>query len=77
MSNFKINDPVIRRWNNQLYYVIADIDNGGEYLLGKEPNTLFNKCKVCEMPCNLSHATETEVELGYRSHNGQLELFDE
>lgn len=75
MSNFKINVPVIRKWNNQLYYICYDI--GGEYLLGKEPNTPFNKCKVCELPQNLSHATKTEVELGYRSRNSQMELFDE
>lgn len=47
MSDFKINDPVIRKWNNQLYYICYDI--GGEYLNGKEPNTPFNKCKVCEV----------------------------
>lgn len=76
-DSFKINDPVIRKWNNKLYYICHDIDNGGEYLIGKEPNTPFNKCKVCELPSNLSHATKTEVELGYRSCSGQMELFDE
>lgn len=74
MNTFKINDPVIRKWNNQLYYICYDID--GEYLLGKQPNAPFNKCCICEVPENLSHATKTEVELGYRSYNGQLELFD-
>lgn len=73
MNSFKINDPVIRKWNNQLYYICYDI--GGEYLIGKEPKTPFNKCKVCELPSNLSHATKTEVELGYRSRSGQMELF--
>lgn len=73
-DSFKINDPVIRKWNSQLYYICYDI--GGEYLIGKEPNTPFNKCKLCELPSNLSHATNTEVELGYRSHSGQMELFD-
>lgn len=76
MSSFKINDPVIRKWNSQLYYICHDIDNGGEYLIGKEPNTPFNKCKVCELHSNLSHATKTEVELGYRSRSGQMWLFD-
>lgn len=75
MSKFNIGDPVIRKWNNQLYYICYDI--GGEYLIGKEMSTPFSKCKVCELPENLSLATKTEVELGYRSHSSQMELFDE
>ena len=47
MSDFKINNPVIRKWNNQLYYICYDI--GGEYLIGKEPNTPFNKCGICDV----------------------------
>ena len=64
--SFKVGDAVIRKWNNRVYYVIADIDHGSEFLLGESQDTPFSKCKVCEMPCNLTIATAQEIAAGYR-----------
>jgi len=54
MTKFKVGDAVVRRYNNKVYYVVADIDNGSEFLLGKDKDTPFKKCKVCELPENLT-----------------------
>lgn len=54
---YNLGDAVVRRWNNQIYWVVADIDNGSEYLLADAPNKTFNDCKVCDLPSNLKPAT--------------------
>lgn len=65
-SNFKIGDPVIRRWNNRLYYIIADVDNDKwEFLIHESKDSKVKNCKVCEMYTNLRPATEQEVLDGY------------
>lgn len=60
---YEVGDPVIRHWNNQLYYICHDVDNGSEFLIAEKPNTPVSKCRVCEMPCNLKHATDAEIEI--------------
>lgn len=50
----KVGDKVIRKWNNQIYYICHDVDNGSEFLIAKKPNTPVSKCKICELPCNLT-----------------------
>ena len=35
-SNFKVGDAVIRRWNNQVYYICHDIDSDKwEFMIDK------------------------------------------
>ena len=63
---FEVGDPVIRKWNNQLYWIISDIDNGSEFLIHKNKDAKFKDCKVCELHCNLSHATDAEIEANRR-----------
>ena len=74
--SFKVGDAVIRKWNNRVYYVIADIDHGSEFLLGESKDTPFSKCKVCEMPCNLTIATPEEIAAGHRIDKPELEVLE-
>lgn len=63
---YEVGDPVIRKWNNQLYWIISNIDNSSEFLIHKNKDAKFKDCKVCELPCNLSHAIDTEIKEGKR-----------
>lgn len=74
--SFQVGDAVIRKWNNRVYYVIADIDHGSEFLLGESQDTPFSKCRVCEMPCNLTIATPEEIAAGHRIDTPQLEVLE-
>lgn len=60
----KVGDAVIRRWNNEVHYIITDIDNGSEFMISRDKNAKFKQCKVCDMPCNLVLATPEEVAAG-------------
>ena len=65
-SNFMIDEAVIRRWNNQLYYICHDIDNDKcEFMVDKVKGQKLSKCKVAECYMNLRLATEDEISRGY------------
>jgi len=61
---FKINDQVVRRWNNRVYYVNHRVDND-EYLISHKKDSKVKDCICCEHEDNLRLATEDEIVLGY------------
>ena len=63
---FKVGDAIVRRWNNRVYWIITDVDNGSEFMISENKNAKFKDCKVCDMPCNFTHATPEEIKLGHR-----------
>jgi len=63
---FEVGDAIVRRWNNRVYWIITDIDNGSEFMISENKNAKFKDCKVCDMPCNFTHATDKEITKGYR-----------
>ncbi len=64
---FEVGDAIIRKWNNQVYYLIVDIDNDGqEFLISKDKNAKFKDCKVSDNICNFNHATHAEIKAGHR-----------
>lgn len=63
---FQEGDAIVRRWNNRVYWIITDVDNGSEFMISENKNARFKDCKVCDMPCNFTHATPEEIALGYR-----------
>lgn len=66
---FKVGDAIVRRWNNRVYWIITDVDNGSEFMISENKNAKFKDCKVCDMPCNFTHATPEEIKLGRRIDN--------
>lgn len=74
--SFKVGDAVIRKFNGRVYYVVADVDCGAEFLVADKPYTPISKCKVCEIPENLSNATPEEIAAGYRIDTPQLEVLE-
>ena len=65
-SDFKIGDAVVRRWNNKVYYIIADVDNDKwEALISEDNGAKVKHCKVCETYSNLRYATQDEIRDGY------------
>ena len=63
---FEVGDAIIRKWNNRLYWIITDVDNGSEFMISENRNAKFKYCKVCDMPCNFKHATDEEIKTGHR-----------
>lgn len=64
---FEQGDAVVRRWNNQVYYLIVDIDNNGqEFLIHKDKNAKFKDCKISDLVCNFTHAEPEEIAAGHR-----------
>jgi len=63
---FEEGDAIVRHWNNRVYWIITDIDNGSEFMISENKNAKFKDCKVCDMPCNFTFATDQEIEAGYR-----------
>ena len=64
---FEVGDAIVRKWNNQVYYLIVDIDNDGqEFLISKDKNAKFKDCKVSDNICNFDHATPQEINAGHR-----------
>ena len=64
---FEVGGAIVRKWNNQVYYLIVDIDNDGqEFLISKDKNAKFKDCKVSDNICNFNHATPQEIEAGHR-----------
>lgn len=61
---FKINDQVVRRWNNRVYYVNHRVCND-EYLVSHKKGSKVKDCICCEHEDNLRLATEDEIVLGY------------
>ena len=59
---FEVGDAIVRRWNNRVYWIITDVDNGSEFMISENKNAKFKDCKVCDMPCNFTHATNAEIE---------------
>lgn len=59
---FEEGDAIVRRWNNRVYWIITDIDNGSEFMISENKNARFKDCKICDMPCNFTHATREEIE---------------
>lgn len=65
-SNFEVGDAVIRRWNNRLYYIIADVDySKQEFLIHENRDAKVKDCRVCDVYSNLRLATEEEIVKGY------------
>ena len=65
-SNFKIDDAVIRRWNNSLYYICHDVDSDKwEFLIDKSKGQKVSKCETCEYFGNMRLATTEEINTGY------------
>lgn len=65
-SSFKIDDAVIRRWNNRLYYICHDVDNDKwEFLISSVKGQMASKCEVCEYFGNMRLATNEEIKNGY------------
>ena len=64
---FEVGDAVVRRWNNQVYYLIFDIDSDGqEFLIHKDKNAKFKDCKISDLVCNFTHAEPEEIKAGKR-----------
>ena len=64
---FEQGDAVVRRWDNQVYYLIVDIDNNGqEFLIHKDKNAKFKDCKISDLVCNFTHAEPEEIKAGHR-----------
>lgn len=64
---FEVGDAIVRRWNNQVYYLIVDIDNDGqEFLIHKDKNAKFKDCKISDIVCNFTHAEPEEIKAGKR-----------
>ena len=64
---FEVGDAIVRKWNNQVYYLIVDIDNDGqEFLIHRDKNAKFKDCKVSDNVCNFTHATPQEIKAGKR-----------
>lgn len=63
---FQEGDAIVRRWNNRVYWIITDIDNGSEFMINENKNAKFKDCKVCDMPCNFTFATDAEIKAGRR-----------
>ena len=51
---FNVGDLVKRNWNGRHYYIIAVVDDHCEYLIDAKKDTKVSKCKVCELPQNLT-----------------------
>ena len=65
-SSFKVDDAIIRRWNNNLYYICHDVDNDKwEFLIDKAKGQKVSKCKVCEYFGSMRLATAEEINAGY------------
>lgn len=65
-SNFKVNDAVIRRWNNRLYYICHDVDSDKwEFLISQVKSQRVSKCEFCEYFGNMRLATNDEIVAGY------------
>ncbi len=65
-SEFMVGDAVIRRWNNQLYYICHDIDSEKwEFMIDRIKGQKFSKCKISEYFGNLRLATQEELTKGY------------
>ncbi|MBQ0111516.1 MAG: hypothetical protein KBT03_00130 [Bacteroidales bacterium] len=65
-SNFKVGDAVVRRWNNNVYYICHDTDSDKwEFLIDKEEGQKVSKCKISECYSNMRLATEDELKNGY------------
>ena len=74
---FEVGDAIIRKWNGRLYWIIVNVDNGGEFLISQNQKAKSKDCKVCDMPCNFKHATDEEIKAGHRiSHTDNLSHFD-
>lgn len=72
-SDFNIGDAVVRKWNNRVYYIIADVDiEKWEYMISEDKDAKFKDCKVCEYYGNLRTASPLEVECGYGLWNFNL-----
>lgn len=63
---FEVGDAIVRRWNNSVYWIIVDVDNGSEFMISENKDAKFKDCKVCDMPCNFTFATDEEIEAGHR-----------
>ena len=63
---FEVGDAIIRKWNGRLYWIIVNVDNGGEFLISQNQKAKSKDCKVCDMPCNFKHATDAEIKAGHR-----------
>jgi len=63
---FEEGGAIVRRWNGRVYWIITDVDNGSEFMISENKDAKFKDCKVCDMPCNFTHATPEEIALGYR-----------
>lgn len=65
-SNFEVGDAVIRRWNNRLYYIIADVDyDKWEFLIHENRDVEVKDCRVCDIYSNLRLATTEDIVKGY------------
>lgn len=65
-SGFEVGDAVMRRWNNRIYYIIADVDySKQEFLIHENRGAKVKDCKVCDMYSNLRLATTEEIAKGY------------
>lgn len=63
---FEAGDAIVRRWNDRVYWIITDIDNGSEFMISENRNAKFKDFKVCDMPCNFTFATPKEIKAGHR-----------
>ena len=65
-SSFKVDDAIIRRWNNRLYYICHDVDNDKlEFLISSVKGKRVSKCDVCEYFGNMMLATISSFVAGY------------
>lgn len=65
-SSFKVDDAIIRRWNNRLYYIYHDVDNDKwEFLISPVKSQMVSKCETCEYFGNMRLATTEEIKNGY------------
>lgn len=53
-NRLHVGDKVIRMWNGKEYYICHDVDNGSEFLIDKIKGQKLSKCKICELPENLT-----------------------
>ena len=58
---FEVGDAIIRRWNGRLYWIITDVDHGSEFMISENKDAKFKDCKICDLPCNFTHATDAEI----------------
>lgn len=65
-SEFKVGDAIVRRWNNQVYYICHDIDSDKwEFMIDKIKGQKFSKCKISECFSNMRLATPLEIVAGF------------